>query len=362
LLAYCGLSNTPFALIILDRDLPAACIEKVDQLDRTTFKFKILSSDETSSVTDMIVSNYENFTSDGTTPLSYQPIKTYVTHDIGEQLNDVTTEYEFPSTVTIDAVIYNSGKGKLLVSARPFGQTKTFIYAITTKPVIIFRRDPFTEEWEAITTLDNGNNNLEVHSAFNVHETIYVTTGETGGVGKIYSCVNGTIFDLVGNADHHVYCGVASSDAIYFGTDQGNIYKYSIGIVGQGNKFEKKYSSIGDKVLGIEYAQLSVSQKDTLYVVTENYGSEGSSFEIDLTTDTILSLFPKSISVLNDVKIIGDTTNGNSMYIASNSTHEIWRTKYEEPLDFVKSYSSLTGDQLLLYKIPAEVLDETVAP
>lgn len=349
LTAYAGLSNMPFTLIVLDRDKPNCSLEKISQLTRTSFKFRILSSDDTSSVTDMVLSNYENFTSDGTIGLSYEPLKTYTNHDIGDQLNNVIDEFEFPSTTIIDSVTYDVGKGKLLSSMMPSGQSSAFIYAFTTKPIIVFRRDPIKEEWEAIATLDNANPNREVHSVINVNETMFVTTGETGGTGRVYSCSNGSDFNIIGSADQHIYCSVSDSDggALYVGTDMGNIYKYTYGTIG-GTGFEKKYSSIGDKVNGIEYNQ------HKLYVVTENYGSEGSGFEIDVTTDTVLTMFPKSIPVLNSVKIISD------LFISSNSTHEIWRTPLLEPLNFVKSYSSSSSNDLRLYKIPTEVITETV--
>jgi hypothetical protein len=348
LMAYAGLSNMPFVLIVLDRDKPNAALQTINQLTRTSFKFRVLSSDETSGVTDMIVSNYENFTSDGTTLLSYEPIQTYVNHDIGEQLNETIEEFNIPDTAVIDAVTYPVGTGKLLATMKPSGQNSTFVYAITTKPIIIFRMDPFKEEWESIATLDNANPNMEIHSVTNVNETLFLTTGTTGGTGRVYICSNGTDFGLIGVADQHIYCSVADSDGgyIYFGTNSGNIYRYSYGIVGEGAKFEKKYSDIGDKVFGLEY------NENKLYVVTENYGTDGSGFEIDLTTDTVLTMFPKSIPVLNDIRKIND------LYIVSNNTHEVWRSKLEEPLDFVKSYSSSTNNDLKLYKIPTEVLTE----
>jgi len=40
---YAGENNLPFTTIMIDRDLPVGCIEKLDTLTPTTIKFKILA-------------------------------------------------------------------------------------------------------------------------------------------------------------------------------------------------------------------------------------------------------------------------------------------------------------------------------
>jgi len=93
----------PFTTVLLDRELPIGCFEKIETLTPTTLKFRIAASDELSGIDGYILSNYENFTSDGETPLDFTdlPSNGVVTHGIGAELNNVTTSLSFPSTVTL---------------------------------------------------------------------------------------------------------------------------------------------------------------------------------------------------------------------------------------------------------------------
>lgn len=351
IMAYIGLSNLPFALITLDREKPIAKLEAIKQLDKTTYQFKVTASDQISGVKDMVLSNYSNFTTDGTTAKPYEMYQNYVIHDIGDQLYNTTTELEFPSTVEINAVTYDVGKGKLISVMKPSNQNNTYVYAFTTKPVIVYRLDPTTEEWEAISTLDSGNINTEIHSTLVVNDIMYITTGNDSDIGRVYSTTNGSTFTLVGTADTHIYCSKQTDNGmIYFGTDGGHIYEYSTVNTGGVPTFSLKYSNIGEKVLGLEY------NNNILYATTENHTSTGSGFQIDLTNDNVLPMFPKSIEILSEVKLIG-----NSMYIVASGNNEIWRSDYivGEPLDFMKSYSTADNTSIGLYSIPNEVLTET---
>jgi len=353
LMAYVGLSNLPFALVTLDREKPVGCLTPVEQLGRSTYKFKITAVDQISGVTDMIVSNYSNFTSDGTTEQDWQDLSTYTIHDIGDQLNQITTEFTFPSTVEINATTYNVGTGRLLATVTPAGQAagdvKTYVYAITTKPVVIFRLNPSTEEWEAIATLDEANTNLEAHSSLVVGETLFITTGVVGGTGTVYKTVNGREYTVVGSGGNHIYCGVATDDGyVYFGSNEGIIYEYAMSY---GGTFSVAYRNIGESVLGLEYAS------PILYAATENTGNQGPGFQIDVTTGDVLTFFPRASTKLSDIQILNE-----NMFVVVGDRYEIWRSDYHsgEQLNFVKSYSTSLTTTMDLYAVPNAVLDETL--
>jgi len=348
LMAYVGLSNLPLALVMLDREKPIGCLEYISQLNRRTLKLKVLASDQISGVADMVVSNYENFTTNGTTPQTYQTYEQYVSHTIDENLNETITEFTFPSTAVINATTYNVGTGKVLGTLEPADQSNTYVYAFTTKPVVIFRLDSAEEEWTAIGTIDSVDANTEAHSALTVNEVMFLTTGSDSGVGKAFMTLDGRAFTLIGSGGHHFYCAVASDDGrVFFGSDEGNIYEYSLLVQGQGSGFTRKFTGLGQKVLGLEYSN------NTLFVATENTGTTGCGFQINLTTDDIAPMFPRSVTSLTDIKIINE-----DIFVSTGDSKEIWRSSYisGEQLDFNKSYSAVETASLDVYKVPTEAL------
>ena len=347
--AYMGLSNLPFTTIILDREKPIGCLEALEQIDRTNYKFKITASDQISGVTSMKISNYENFTTDGETAQEWEDYERYSVHNIGEQLNNVTVDFVFPDTVTIDSVVYNVGSGKLLASLTPVGQI-SYVYAITSKPVIVFRYDSTLEEWEAISALNNGNAELEVHSALTVNETLFITTGSTNGPGSVYTTVDGRRFSHLGSCGNNILCSVATGDGIvFFGNDQGEIYEYLMDSTLTGNPFQRRFNGIGQRITKMEYAN------NFLYVVTQNTGTEGSGFQINLSNNDISSFFPQSSTYLSDIKLVDQ-----DMFVVDHNSKELWRSPYSvnTQLTFVKSYSATALSSMDLYEIPTIVLTE----
>ena len=197
-------SLLPFTTILLDRDLPIGCLQQIDTLTPTTLKFKIFAFDTHSGVESYILSNYENFTSDGETPLDYTefPSDGIVTHNIGSGLNNVTTSLAFPTTATLpDLSTITVGDGADIGRWTDISTNDTFLMAGTSNPPVIWKFDPTTEVWTAIarlgSTSDTNRSITEMREFNNVLyvSTLTVGTG-SGDLGIVYKTTDGINFEV----------------------------------------------------------------------------------------------------------------------------------------------------------------------
>lgn len=335
----------PFTTIMLDRDPPLGCIQKLETITRSIIRFRILAFDNLSGIDGYILSNYENFTSDGTTDLEFQPLtNSTVQHDIGSNLNNVFDSLEFPSTVVIEAQTYNVGAGTVMGKWNNESQTQ-FLYAATSNPCVIFRYDPASNQWagiRAINPLDSNTYATDMKTFFNV---IYLATGTSsvGGNGAIYKSVNGTDFTLVGNVTGAYVRGiVATSDGtILFGSSDGKIYQL------RNNILSVKYENIGQSIL-----TLGISE-DILIAGT---GSQGRLYSINLQTDDNLIMFNVPGTFVN--KVLIDEENG-FVFATDTEMTTIYRGDLED-FDFVKSYSSFNQEIRSITMVESNtLLDET---
>lgn len=335
ILANIGTSSVPFTILTIDRDKPVACLQLVDQLSRSEFKFKVLTSDETSGVNEMMISNYENFTSDGETPLEFTQYQTYVTQDIGESLNNTTVSMTIPETTTINNQTYAVGDGKFLLTTVINGTT--YIYAFTSNPVVVFRMNVAAETWEPVTVIDSGNSNITLNAAEVIDNNIYLMTGNTAVTndGKIYRSTDGTTFINIGSVGNNATACVPYNNVVYISNDAGAIYRYSDGLLTQ------RYSGVGAII-----TSMAVSENKLL----ASTGNSGRLYIIDLSTNNISILYQGKETKLGDIIIIGDTA-----YVSGGLSSTVYNSDTVE-WNFVKAYQTVTGSTVKLYT----VLDDSV--
>lgn len=325
-----GISSLPFATIMIDREPPVGCIEKLETVDRTVIKFRIIAYDDLSGLSGMILSNYENFTSDGENLLDYQQFSTTVDHNVGNELTNVITSLEFPATENINNVEWNIGYGTSLGKWFDANLNIEYLYAGTSAPAIIFRYNPILDNWSAISILDSSDTSRTINEIKNINNVLWVITGSNNSNGGIYKSVNGIDFELIGNITGAQVKGIASykDGSVFFGSSDGKIYQY------KDNLLSIKYQNIGQSVYSISIFG------DTLLAST---GNNGRIFTIDLTNDNNLIIFDGSENYIKQVFVkdsdIISSPDQAVIYASSGEYTTIYKAKFSD-FGFSKSFNS----------------------
>ncbi len=347
---YDGESRLPYSTLLLDRQPPWGCLEFVETVTPTNLKFRIFADDDESGLDGFILSNYENFTSDGQTPLYFQPMQDTVVHNIGAGLTNVVDFYSFPSTVTIAGVTYPVGKGKSLANwvYNNNGELTEYLFVATSAPVVIFKYDPVANVWTAIQAIQPSDSTYRVNRLYSVNNVIYAITGsdDAGQDGAIYRCVDGQEFTRVRAIDstQDVLCITDGPDGIvYFGTDNGSIYKTN------GDQVVLAWSGFDSQVTAMAVAET------TLFAAT---GNKGRVFRIDLTNGNNSIIFDSNETSYLDIHVKDRFLSPETIYLASGSTSTIYRAALAD-LDFLISYRSYPTSVPRLQTVDNFVLEQS---
>jgi len=325
-----GTVSLPFTTILLDVDAPHGCLEKLETLSRTQIRFRVVAYDDLSGVDGYMISNYENFTSDGETPLTFSPISTIVTHDLGDTIDNTFDSLQFSGTVSIGGTTYTVGTGTCIEKWTDSETTDVYLYAGTSTPSIIYRYDRVEDEWTAIQILDEVDLNRQIHKMLNVDGVIYAVTGTdtAGGSSAIYKSIDGATFNRVESfAADHIYAVAAGPDGtVYFGTSDGKIYQY------RDDLFSLLSQNLSDAVYSIAVFQ---------NILIAGTGEQGRAYMINLETNDNLIIFDGPETHISEVHILSSGTSlaDADLYCASGEYSVIYRADLES-LDFVRSYST----------------------
>lgn len=353
ILLFIGESKLPFASILLDRDAPLGCLEQLDILTRTNIRFKILAYDELSGIDGYILSNYENFTSDGSVSQSFLPLPEdgIVEHDIGEGINNVFTSLSLPSTVIINEITYEVGDLSALSTWTDPENSIQYLLAFTSAPTVVFKHDPITATWSVLNILDETNLDRYVVDAKTFNNIVFISTGDPTGSGAVYSMSDGVNFSLVNGSgsvtSQNAIAGHADG-TVYFGDGSGNIYRY------RDNISTLEYSGIGEKINDMDIFN------NLLVVATGNMGRV---YVIDLETGNNLIVFDSSESEVNSLRIKDSLINSipeqTLLYLGISGDSTIYRSNLDT-FDFVKSYSSFNKNVSHIEEVDSATLIDRV--
>ena len=216
--------NMPYGKIGLDTTPPYGQLNLQSQIDRDDVLLNITGyGDNLSGLYEMKVSNYDNFTSDGATPLPWVPFSPLFSFNLGTDLGLSSTQLVFPS-----------GQQGARIAQFTNAAGNTTLLAGCSFPAQIYAYDPSTYGWKLVTTLDldiSGNPNpltsIQFMTTFNA--SFIVGTGNSSGVGKIYISSDGVNFNLLSSVEgDHAYCATVLNNILYVGTGpNGIIYSYT---------------------------------------------------------------------------------------------------------------------------------------
>jgi hypothetical protein len=200
----------PYATVGLDTVPPTGTLTFVRQISSRLIELQISASDDFSGVIGMIVSNFQNLTSDGVTPLTYVPFQSDISFDVGINLTNKTEQITFSDTIGNRLLQYNN-----------------VLYAGTTSPARIYSYDAL-QSWSLVVTLDAASTTAGIQFLTIYNGAMIVGTGDPNGSGKVYTSLDGKNFTLLAAVTGTAAtCAVQLKNDLYIGTaGQGLLYYY----------------------------------------------------------------------------------------------------------------------------------------
>jgi hypothetical protein len=198
-------STLPYDRIVLDTTPPVGQLVFVQQLTGTVVQLQIVNySDNLSGIKNMIVSNYANLTSDGTTPLTWQPFQPNLTFNLGNDFGNIYTQLSFTDTAGTCIAPFNSD---VLVG--------------TAAPARIYKYNPTATTWSLSATILPNDPTASVTFLIQYNTTLYagITTSSGGSLWASPDEVNWTkLINYAGTP----YCAAIYNNKMYIGTNSTN--------------------------------------------------------------------------------------------------------------------------------------------
>jgi hypothetical protein len=204
--------NRPYDKIGVDTTPPTGTLSLIRQITRRNVELGITADDNLSGVDQMAISTFSNLTSDGSTPLPYEPFSASKIQDLGTDLSNASDQITFSGT-----------DGRRLVS---FNGTK---YAGTAGPARIYEYNLTTKAWTLKATLDADSSDASVEFLIVYKNALIIGTGSDSGTGKIYVSSDGSNFTLLSTiTGTHAKCAAVLQGMLFIGTSgSGYLYSYN---------------------------------------------------------------------------------------------------------------------------------------
>ena len=312
-----------------------------EQIDRTIVKVNIIGAtdgEEGSGVDKMIVSNYTNFTTDGTDSQSDVPFVTSLNHSLGETLEDVITQLSF-----------SNGYGSKITY---FSDTNE-IYAATSQPSIVYKYNWEKEEWEEKYTYGE-NEFVDVILRYN--DKLVIGVGNPTGIAKLYLynytysgnvVDNITFFETLSISESRIFCGYELNGKLYVGSGIGDGDEYING-VGSGGAIYIYDDGVAQNVDGrllkiIEnidenvYSLISIGGSANLLAGT---GPSGFIYEIDVENESAFIIHNNNESIVSMSYIEFDN---NGFVFEGGNTRGIIRRSFSNNNSYDISFRTIAS-------------------
>jgi len=311
-------TSIPFDRVFLDTNKPKGCIVVNEQIDRTKVRVDIKDVDDGakgSGVSEMIVSNFPNFTSDGTTELDPIPFSTSIIHDLGLGSDAVSEQLEF-----------TSGSGSKI----EYFSIVNRLYAATSNPAVLYEQNIATEEWTAVKIFRSDE---YIDFVIRYNRSLVVSIGHNTKTAKIHifpettSSVNFSSSKTFAVSGSRAYCADILNNILYIGTgSDGKIYSFD------GKALVALFSGVDSNVFGI------TAGNGVLYAAT---GPSGRVYRIspeDSTAIIIHSDSDESITSLDTFAI----DDKNYIFAGTSSEGKIIRSKTSD-ISFNNSFQTTSS-------------------
>jgi len=304
----------PYERIHLDTTPPTGEIEIIEQVDATTLRVNINNAadgTDGSGLGKMVVSNFTNFTTDGTVVQVPANFATTALHDMGSAADTIS-----------DSLVFTSGSG----STVSFIDADNQLYAGTSSPGLLQSFSISDNEWT--TLVDYGADNI-VDFIVKYNNRFVVGVGVTGaGAAQIFIYNDNTFTDPTTFAVNgsRAFAAVELDTFLYIGTGpNGSLYKLD------GRKLDLVLSGIGSNI----YDLAAIS--GNLYAAT---GEKGHVYIIDPVEPSAPIVHSDSDSAITAINIFN--FGGNKIFIGTATEGKILRSKLTN-IAFNRSFKTVSG-------------------
>lgn len=327
----------PYDEVVLDRKPPVGKVKFISQtgpdsivlgIDQVVDGENVIPYDEVSGIASMIVSNYDNFTSDGTNPLSPVPFSPVVAHDL---LSSLSNNVVLRETET-------DNFEKIFTFTVPGSVEKT--YVVTSSPVKIYERSTagvFSEN--PIFTFENGNGDYSIGFVHKMGNSLIFGTKSISGInsGKLYRTYDLNSFEIISilpgsgatcafisSFDQYMYIGI---DGSLSDDPSGYVLRYD------GNSVTTYKSRIDKSVASISGIErfLYVGTYDSGYV-----------YRIDLSSGLVEIIYKASSAEIMSLAVLGV-----AIFAGLSDSGIIVRAKNNDA-GFIQSFRTTPSDVQLL--------------
>jgi hypothetical protein len=336
-------SNLPYDKIHLDTTPPhfedgADGIKIIDQLDRNIVRVTISgatdssATDSGSGISQMVVSNYENFTTDGFTSQTPVPYSESYNHNIGSTLDIVVRD-----------LVFDSGSGSVISYFPDVNE----LYASTSVPSILYKYNWVDAEWEILYEYDE---DRYIDFVVKYNNKLFVSLGHPTKTADVYVynySLSANIYSLalssilsIGesraysahelNGKLYIGSGIGSGDEYQEGVGtSGVVYVYNDGTAEQEDpSLTVVVSGIDDNIYDLSHA----GGKSSLLAAT---GESGYVYEINIEGESSAIIYNSDEPLVS----IASCQYGTNQYVfAGGSAYGIIRRSLSTNNSFDTSF------------------------
>lgn len=307
-------TSLPYDRVHLDTTPPTGKISNAQQLTRSVVK--VYLSDVTdgeygSGVSKMIISNYENFTTDGSTSqtsVDYDPISN---HDLGLYIDTSSQILDLGSSTGNVIEMFTSDTGKEL-------------YAGASLPGIVYQYSFITNDWTALFSYGN---EKYVDFIAKYNNKLIIGVGDDNDVASLY--VYDYEYDDTGNytgfsspqiiaiSESHAYCSTILNNILYIGSGPGFGDEYGAFEGTNGRVYSFDGTNLTLIVSGLDRNVYDLTAtSNALFAVT---GTEGRVYRVDVEDKDALIVHTDSDSGLLSIE---DVTYSDTNYLFAGAETE----------------------------------------
>lgn len=367
-----GNSQLPADRVHLDVNPPKGCIQIAETITNTTVRVNVVGETEGTLATDgdggsgidtMVVSNFSNFTSDGTTPQTPVPFVNTLIHDVGLAFSAGSTG----DTTVTSTLEFSTGSG---TSIRHFS-SENETYVAKSQPAVLYLLDNATGDWNEVLSF-GATDYIDFIERFNGR--FIVSVGSDTAAAKIYSYADDGLFaspTIRATSGSRAFVAEELNGLLYIGSgDDGKLYSFdgeTLTIVTDGissNIYDlaaegaELFAATGDAGLvwritpdatdASDVAMISHSDSDTAITAIQTYefnnktlvfagtSSEGKILRSEVLNASFNKSFQTVSSSVNVLRVVNDilyATVGDTIYIFDVNGAWTWRYSHDETIN-----------------------------
>lgn len=310
----------PFDSTELDTEAPQGCLRIVEQIDSGTVRVAIDQVDENTpfdtgtGASEMIISNFSNFTVDGTVPQTAIPFARTATHSLVSASTGVSTENSISGSLG-NVLSFVSDNSRLYLGTS--GDSGNAIVQI---------RNNTDTSWDTAITY-TATDKVDFIKRFNEKIVIGLGTSDPSINARIHVYSddgNYTLEQEIVTSGDRLYSAVELDGKLYMGSDDGKIYAYD------GEEVSTAFSEIGTNVYGL------TAVKNLIYAAT---GESGYVYRLSPEEETAMISHSDSDSQMKSIASL-DFNESSLVFVGAGTEGKILRTNIEKA-SFNVSFSSL---------------------